>query len=86
VLKVVNPCAVLATSMPFRPLPADTFPSGMTPPTWVFAEDPSTRMPSRRLRTTAVLLAPTPKKFPWTTVRSALVMRRPFRPLPLTTL
>ena len=69
VLKVVKPWARPATSMPLRPLPAETFPSGITPPTWVLAEDPSTRMPSSLLATVVVLLAPMPKKFPCTTSR-----------------
>jgi hypothetical protein len=36
----------------------------MTPPTWVLADDPSTRMPLRPLPMIAVLFAPTPKKLP----------------------
>ena len=58
----------------------------MTPPTWVLAEVPSTRMPSSRLATTAALLAALPRKLPWTTVLSELVMRSPLAPLPHTTL
>ena len=33
VLNVVNPLTRPVTSIPLRPLPADTFPSGITPPT-----------------------------------------------------
>ena len=51
VLKVVKPLAVSATSMPFSPLPAETLPSGMTPPTVVFLDEPSTRMPFSALPT-----------------------------------
>ena len=86
VLNVVNPLTVPVTSIPLRPLPADTFPSGITPPTWVSAEEPWTRMPSSRLATVAVLLAPMPKKLPCTTVPLASVTRSPFCLLPLTTL
>ena len=86
VLNVVNPLTVPVTLIPLRPLPADTFPSGITPPTWVPAEDPSTRMPSSAFLTMAVLLAPVPKKLPCTTVSLALVTRSPSCLLPLTTL
>ena len=86
VLNVMNPRAGPVTSMPLRPLPADTLPSGITPPTCVFADEPSTRMPSSRLPTIVVLLAPMPKKLPCTTMLFEFVMRRPFPRLPLTTL
>ena len=86
VLKVTNPRARPVTSMPLRPLPADTFPSGITPPTCVLAEFPSTRMPSARFATIAVLFAPVPKKLPCTTTLGESVTRSPLRWLPLTTL
>ena len=70
VLNVMKPAAVPATSMPLRTLPAETFPSGITPPTCVFWDEPSTRMPSPLLATTVELLAPMPKKLPWTTTPS----------------
>src|ERR1035438_1086696 len=46
VLNVMNLLAVPATSTPFRVLSPDTLPSGITPPTTVFFEEPLTRMPS----------------------------------------
>ena len=86
VLNVTNPCAVPVTSMPFRPLPADTLPSGMTPPTCVLAEEPPTRMPSPRLPSGVVLFAPMPKKLPCTVTLFVLVTCRPLRWLALITL
>lgn len=63
VLKVVNPLALPFTAMPLRVLPAITLPNGMTPPTWVSAESPSTRRPFLPLPNSVVLFAATPRKF-----------------------
>ena len=50
------------TSMPFCLLPADTLPSGMTPPTWGVFELPSNCIPLPPLATVVVLSVPIPKK------------------------
>ena len=86
VLTVLTLPAAPATSMPLRPLPAATLPSGMIPPTVTLAEVPSTRMPSRLLATIEELFAPIPKKFAWTVMLLELVICRPVPPLPLSTL
>ena len=84
VLNVMNLLAVPATLMPFRVLSPDTLPSGITPPTTVFSEEPLTRTPLPLFPTADVLLAPTPKKLPWTVVLSELWTNRPFSLLPET--
>jgi len=86
VLKVMKWLAFPATSMPLSLLNPVTLPSGMTPPTTVPFEEPLTAMPLRPLATVLVLLAPTPKKFPWTLVPLASVTSRPLSRLPLITL
>ena len=72
--------------MPLRSLPEITLPSGITPPTCVFLDEPETSRPSPRLATIVALLAPTPMKLAWTVVSLELVIRRPLPPLPLSTL
>ena len=78
--------AVSTTAIPFSPLPAETLPRGMTPPTVVFVEVPSTRMPLSWLATMLALSAPTPRKLPCTTVPLEPVTCSPLPPLPLMTL
>ncbi len=79
------PLAVSRTSTPFCPLAAATFPSGITPPNWVFADVPSMSTPSRALPTAVWLLYPRPKKLAWIVVLSESLTRMPLPPLPLTT-
>ena len=52
---MVKPDAVSATSMPFNVLPEMTLPSGMTPPTVVFCDEPLISMPSPALPTDVAL-------------------------------
>ncbi len=78
----MKPEAVPVTSMPFLPLPADTLPSGMTPPTCVFFEDPSIRMPSPSGCPAGWRCSPRcQRKLPCTVTLFVRVTYRPLRPL-----